>query len=140
MLTLRKGFTIVEVLVAIFLLSIVITIPLTDLFIRTNVNVRNKQTALSLQRDLLEGIRVISFDDPLLFDDGDASDLDDTLNPDYVLDTVTVRGIRFVRFYNIADDVPSGGMKTIKVFVRWNNPIGNKTNILKAITIKNYRW
>ena len=67
----RKGFTIVEVLVATFLLSIVIALPLADVFIRTNFRIRRMQQALSLERDLIERIKAVPYNSAYIADDGD---------------------------------------------------------------------
>ena len=137
----RRGFTIVEVLVATFLLSIVVAVPLTQIFIRTNFKVRRMQTALSMEKDLLERIRVLPYNSPAISDDGDVSDIDDTVHPDHVVDTVRVNTMRIVRFYNVVDNIPQGEMKTVKVFVKWNDPlIDTVEHVISAVTIKNARW
>ncbi|GEM_PF-6870437 len=136
----RKGFTIVEILVAMFLLSIVISLPLTDLFIRTNLRVRRMQTALQAERDLLERIRVAPYNSPYLQDDGAGADLNDMSNPDYFVDSTIVYGMKMRRYYNVQDDAPSPGMKTIKVFVLWQGMRDTATHVLSAVTIKNARW
>ncbi len=137
---LRKGFTIVEILVAMFLLSIVVSLPLTDLFIRTNLRVRRMQTALQAERDLLERIRGAPYDSPFLQDDGGGADLTDMTNPDYFVDSTTIYGMRMRRFYNVQDDAPSPGMKTIRVFVLWQGLRDTTAHVVSAVTIKNARW
>ena len=137
----RKGFTIVEVLVATFLLSIVIALPLADVFIRTNFRIRRMQQALSLERDLIERVKAVPYNSAYIADDGDRNDLDNISNPDYFVDSLAIHSMQVVRFYNVVDDTPSIGMKTIKIFVIWRDPvIDTGQHILSSVTIKNARW
>ncbi len=137
----RKGFTIIEVLVATFLLSIVIALPLSDIFIRTNFRIRRMQRALSFEKDLIERVKALPYNSTYLSDDGDKNDLDNLTQPDHFVDTISINTMRIARFYNVADDIPSAGMKTIKVFVLWRDiAIDTTTHVLSSITIKNTRW
>ncbi len=136
----RQGFTIIEVLVAVFLLSIALAVPLTEVFVRTNLQVRHMQIALAQEKDLLEHIRSLNYNSPYLVDDGDTTDLDDKTTPDYFVGSANIKGIKVTRFYNVANDVPSPGLKTIKVFIVWEDRRTKKTHELSAITIKNPRW
>ncbi len=137
----RRGFSIIEVLVATFLLSIVVALPLADVFIRTNFRIRRMQKALAMERDLVEKIKALPYNSPYLLDDGDGNDLDSTMHPDRFVDSLKLNSMSIKRVYNIADGVPAAGMKTVKVFVIWRDPkVDTFTHILSSVTIKNARW
>lgn len=137
----RGGFSIIEVLVATFLLSIVVALPLADVFIRTNFRIRRMQRALAMERDLVERVKALPYNSPYLIDDGDINDLDSIMDPDRFVDSLNVNGMSIKRVYNIADGVPAAGMKTVKVFVIWRDPkVDTFTHILSSVTIKNARW
>ncbi len=122
----RKGFGLVELLVALSIMAIFLSVPLFDTAMRVNVKVRNLNNARFIAERFMEIVRSYEFTNSALLDDGDASDLADTTNFDHQLppDTVQATGIVYNIGYNIADGVPSTNTKTIRAFVRWNDKLG----------------
>jgi len=139
----QKGFTLLEVLIAITILSVglLALAEMTVYVIRSNA-VGNKVTdATVLAQDKLEKLKNLSYTDAQL-DDTDSNTADVSTNihstptlftsPDhsdaYPNDAtghaVTI-GPSPQRVWNVAADTPASGMKTVTVIVGWNDSINH---------------
>lgn len=107
-----QGFTIIEVLIAIFLLTVAILaiISTTDLLMRENAFDKMATTATTLAKDKIESLKNKSY---VNYTDTDLSAGEHT-------DTVTMNSTVYTRKWTIMDDSPAANMKTIKVEVSWS--------------------
>ncbi len=122
----RKGFTLLEVIVAIAILGIVFAGGLLGLVLfgsHALILTNHRKSAIHELNKYVETFSTLSYDDTLLLDDGDTLDLDNVppLLPDYTK-TDTIEGLPYTVIWNIADN---GTLKKIKIFVFWNS--GGKT-------------
>jgi len=118
----RKGFTLVEVLVALFILAIAFlgVGPLVIMTVKGNRIVREQINARLLAERMTEYLRSTDYEDPLLSNDGDNEDLSDTLTPDH--STVdTIDNVIYKVLWNIAEDQPQAGLKTIQIIIKWKD-------------------
>ena len=125
----EQGFTLVEVLIsmAIFAFGILAVINMQLLSASINVKSRGMTEGIVIAQNKIEELQSLPFDDADLADtdangalgldvfpptDTDADDADHTeagTNPRYTL------------FWNVEDDMPFNGTKTVRVIVRWND-------------------
>lgn len=119
----HKGFTLVEVLVAIVVLAIgVLAVSrLTVMGIRTSTLMNRRMYARDVLNRYHEGLMGLPTNDSILQYIASA-DLNDTLNPDYEV-SETVGGGMFRVMWNIADSVidtvPDPRFKTVRIHVLW---------------------
>jgi prepilin-type N-terminal cleavage/methylation domain-containing protein len=114
----RKGFSLIELVVALSILTIGLlgVIPLAIATIKLN-NVQNQMlNAKYLAERYSERFKSLSFDAPDLANDGDNNDLADTLNPDH-REVQTLDNIQYTIMWNVANN--ADGTKTIRIIVRW---------------------
>lgn len=120
---LPKGFTLVEVLVAIVILAIgVLAVSrLTVMGIRTSTLMNRRMYARDVLNRYHEGLMGLPTNDSILRYVA-SIDLDDTLSPDYEV-SETVGGGVFRVLWNIADSVigsvPDPRFKTIRIHILW---------------------
>ncbi|MEO0239416.1 MAG: prepilin-type N-terminal cleavage/methylation domain-containing protein [candidate division WOR-3 bacterium] len=114
----RKGFSLIELVVALSILTIGLlgVIPLAIATIKLN-NVQNQMlNAKYLAERYSERFKSLSFDAPDLANDEDNNDLADTLNPDH-REVQTLDNIQYTIMWNVANN--ADGTKTIRIIVRW---------------------
>jgi prepilin-type N-terminal cleavage/methylation domain-containing protein len=114
----KKGFSLIELVVALSILTIGLlgVIPLAIATIKLN-NVQNQMlNAKYLAERYSERFKSLSFDAPDLANDGDNNDLADTLNPDH-REVQTLDNIQYTIMWNVADN--ADGTKTIRIIVQW---------------------
>lgn len=131
----QAGFSLVEALVAMVLLSVgLLAAGLMQIgSIKANSNAAGRTFAVGLAQSVLDNLRSIPVDDDLL-DDGDGDGvggLDDGIaaggdptptDADQSMGQVTGSdGRNYTVFWNVAQDVPVDGAKTLKLFVYWND-------------------
>jgi len=122
-MVLRKGFTLIELMVTIVILAIMFTGLLQMVFfgMQADIAVRNRIFAQNLLSQQVENLRTLSENDPLWGNDGDNNDLDDISNPDFGPDTIFYGDYPFEVIRNVADDNPLQNMKTSRIHILWNN-------------------
>jgi len=115
----NRGFTLLEILLAISILAIALLAMahMQITAIHTNAFANRMTTATTLAYDKMEQLKQLPYNDANLSDDGDTTDLADTANPDYLDDP----GGGYTRVWNIADNTPVAGAKTVAVIVGWDN-------------------
>jgi len=121
-MVLRKGFTLIELMVTIVILAIMFTGLLQMVFLgmQADIAVRNRIFAQNLLSQQVENLRTISENDPLWGNDGDNNDLDDFSTPDFGPDTIFYGDYPFEVIRNVADDIPQQNMKTSRIHILWN--------------------
>lgn len=162
-----RGFSLIEVMVALAILAIGLLGLLNLSFYAIRANKQNKEIiwARLLAEQTAQDLQLADYDDALLQDDGDTTDLDDISNPDHssVLvgndddgdgrtDEELADGLdndgdglidedlrNYSIVWNVADDVPAAQMKTIRVITIWtknNYRHTSKVNLVRG----RYRW
>lgn len=113
------GFTFIELMIALAIFAIILlTIAGMQIAaIRANAFANKMTNAVILAEDKLEELKGLPYNDDQLTDDGDTNDLLDIENPDHQ----DGPGECYTRIWNIADDVPVSGAKTVAVIVGWEN-------------------
>ncbi|RJP58606.1 MAG: prepilin-type N-terminal cleavage/methylation domain-containing protein [Deltaproteobacteria bacterium] len=138
----EKGFTLLEILIAMTILSVglLALAEMTVYVIRSNA-VGNKVTdATVLAQDKLEELRTLGYSDTQLSNGGDNNDVSTDIHsgtPSFPLFTgpdhtdtcnsscsVTISQTP-QRVWNVADDTPASGMKTVTVIVGWKDSINH---------------
>jgi prepilin-type N-terminal cleavage/methylation domain-containing protein len=121
----RKGFTLVEILVAVVILAIGILAvsQMTMMGMRVNTVVNQRMYARVVLARQFEWLQNLPDADSLLTDyDADPMDLSviDSASADFVEVVVdTTARYRYLTLWNVADDVPEPGLKTVRVHVVW---------------------
>ena len=116
----NSGFTLIEVLIAMC----VLTIGIFSLFSMqttstlSNIKASNITTASSWAMETMEEIIQMDYDD-LADENGDGSaGLDETDSPDQ---QSTSDDDMYTVFYNVAEDYPLNGCKTLRIHIQDNN-------------------
>jgi type II secretory pathway pseudopilin PulG len=127
-----QAYTLLEVLFAVFILTTVLLglAGMMPILIRTNSFSDLTDTAVNLAQDKLEELKSAFPASSVLADanNGNNGDLESTSNFDYQqsnIDGLGRPGGIYTRTWNIADNTPSAGMKTVVVIVSWNDPLGS---------------
>ncbi len=130
-----RGFTILEVMVAFLILAFGILgmLYLATFAIRANSLGRGLGQARFVAEQQAEFHRSLDYRNPMLIDDGDTLDLNDTVTPDYE-DTTYNKGILYRVMWNIAEDLPNEGIKTLRIHVLWQDQA--KANHYEISTMK----
>lgn len=162
-----KGFSLIEVMVALAILAIGLLGLLNLSFYAIRANKQNKEIiwARLLAEQTAQDLQLADYDDALLQDDGDTTDLDDMTNPDHssVLvgndddgdgrtdeeladgldndgDGLVDEDLRnYSIVWNVADDVPAAQMKTIRVITIWTKNNYRHTSKVDLVRGR-YRW
>ena len=131
----QKGFSLVETLIAIVVLSVgLLAVSLLQIgAMKGNSNAIGRTMGVSLAQSYMDDLKSRSLDDPLLVDSGDNGDnLDDgqasgssapaPASADHSAGQITADDGRvYTVFWNVTDDVPVSGSKAVRVFVYWND-------------------
>jgi prepilin-type N-terminal cleavage/methylation domain-containing protein len=134
----NKGFTLVEVLVAVVILSIGILAvsQMTVMGLKTTSVINQRLYARTTMARVFEDLNARPVTDSFLDDDGDNTDLDDDTTGDYT-QTVSdsLAKISYDVLWNVADNIPETGLKTVRIFVKWGpgNKYSISTNIIKRM-------
>ena len=120
----RKGFTLVEILVAVIILAIGILAvsQMTVMGMRVNTVVNRRMYARVVLARQFEWLQNLPDNDSLLANDGKNDDIDelDSASADFVEVVIdTVARYRYLTLWNVVDDMPEPGLKTVRVHVVW---------------------
>jgi type IV pilus modification protein PilV len=135
----EKGFTLIELMIAMIVLGIGILalIEMQVAAMSGNSSANQMTIATTLAQDQIERLKGLSFFDAALTDtnagnngaltnptDDESFDLTDASNP--MNESGGTTGLRrYRRFWNIADNTPIQGVKTVVVFVYWGTVDGD---------------
>ncbi len=122
----QKGFSLIEVLIAIvvFTIGILGTIIMQEAFIGGNTTANEVTGAANEASDRMETLMALSYDDASLSDvsntgaNAGATGLDNTDAAGSLADGGPVVDGNLTLFWNVADNYPVFGTKTIRVIVR----------------------
>ena len=129
----EKGFTLIELMIAMIVLGIGILalIQMQVAAMSGNLSANQMTIATTLAQDEIEQLKRLALSDAALTDTnaGNNADLTSTPNAASLDHTdannpINERGgttglRRYRRFWNVADDTPTQGVKTVVVFVFW---------------------
>lgn len=102
---------------AIFAIALLAIAGMQIAAIRANAFANNMTTAVILAEDKMEELKRLAYNHGQLTDDGDTNDLLDIENPDHQ----DHPGTGYIRVWNISDNIPVNGTKTVAVIVGWGN-------------------
>jgi len=133
----RDAFSMLEVMVAFTILAVGILaiVPITVFMLQSNIHNKNIAQARLIAEQYAENFRAIDYENAILMDDGDTTDLDDIINPDFS-DTVDFEGQDYVVSWNIATNLPSPGIKSVNIIVSWQSTVDDFTHRLDFLTYK----
>ena len=129
----EKGFTLIELMIAMVVLGIGILalIQMQVAAMNGNLSANQMTTAMTLAQDEIEQLKRLALTDGALTDNNAGNNANLTSTPNAaslehtdVGNPIDERGgstglRRYRRFWNVADDTPTQGAKTIVVFVFW---------------------
>lgn len=143
----QNGMSLVEVLVALVLFSLgmLAVLSMTTGSFRINDHSRSVDEATNLARTTLERLVSLPYDDPLLIDnsaDGFAGLTNsEATTADYHAGNAAASsfvssfysGSRYSFYWNVANNLPVNGCKTISAIVLWNGSMGTKRVVFQTI-------
>ncbi|MEO0129014.1 MAG: prepilin-type N-terminal cleavage/methylation domain-containing protein [candidate division WOR-3 bacterium] len=119
----RKGFTLVEILVAIVILvlGVLAASQLTIISMRTNQKVKEGREAREIITRGMEVLKSVYISDPLVSPTCDSLHLNDTTLAN-LADSTNVVGRAIGKttyrvFWNVADNYPTNGARTIRMII-----------------------
>ena len=140
LITGQQGYTLLEVLFSILIIVAVLLglSGMTVMVMQSNSTNDFTDIAVDLAQDKLEQLKNALFTSTLVADvnSGNNSDLESTANFDYQengIDELGRPGGVFARTWNIADNVPKAGMKTVVVIVTWVDGLGSHRVSLRTV-------
>jgi len=145
----NKGFTVVELLVAVAVMSIAfVGLATMEIACINGTSIANNvTTGITLAQDKMEALQTLDPDDPELDDnntsnnadmragvddftvDGSTASADDG-HRDTDIDSDGNPGGMYTRIWNISQDTPIDGQKTLVVIVTWKNSIVTVSSII----------
>lgn len=131
----QSGFSLLETLIALVILSVgLLALGLLQIgAMKGNENSIDRTNAVNIAQSLLDDLKKRSLDDDLLKDLGDnGNNLDDGRSifggspdpesADFSFGQVTTAdGQAFTVFWNVDENAPFAGAKTVRLFVYWND-------------------
>lgn len=135
-----SGFTLVEILVSITILSIGILAvsQMTVMGLRVNTVVNQRMYARVVMSRVFEDLHNLPSNDAWLFDTDGTNNLDDidTSNADhYKTFTDTTAMYSYLSIWNVADNIPETDIKTVRIHIMWgpNNKNTISTDLIKRM-------
>ena len=136
----EKGFTLIEVFFAIFIIVFVLFAlnKMTVLVMRSNSFNDHTSSAIDLAQDKMEELKSALPTSTILVDiqATNNNDLSNTTNFDFQegnLDGLGRAGGIYTRTWNVADNSPKVGMKSVAVIVSWLDQMGSHKVLLRTI-------
>lgn len=132
----QQGFSLIETIIAMAILSIgLLAVGLMQIgAMKGNANALGRSGGVAVAQSRLDSLRCLPLDDPELTDVDIANDnLDDGIalegngpTPENAGHTaanpvIDMNGQSYTVFWNIDDDTPAEGAKTVRLFVYWND-------------------
>lgn len=135
------GFTLVEVLVAISILSIGILAvsQMTVMGMKVNTVVNQRMYARVVMAKVFENLNTLPSNHAWLFDTDGITDLtykaDSAQNDHFTRMTDTNAPYSYMTQWRVADDTPETNMKTIRIWVVWGQTMNHKisTDLIKRM-------
>ena len=136
----EKGFTLIEVFFAIFIIVFVLFAlnKMTVLVMRSNSFNDHTSSAIDLAQDKMEELKSAFPTSTILLDlqTANNNDLSNTTDFDFQegnLDGLGRAGGIYTRTWNVADNSPKVGMKSVAVIVSWLDQMGSHKVLLRTI-------
>jgi len=136
----QMGFTLIEVFFAIFIIVFVLFAlnRMTVLVMRSNSLNDHTSSAIDLAQDKMEELKSALPISAILLDlqTANNNDLASTSNFDFQesnIDGLGRPGGIYTRTWNVADNSPKAGMKSVAVIVTWMDPMGDHRVLLRTI-------
>jgi len=136
----QRGFTLIEVFFAIFIIVFVLFAlnKMTVLVMRSNSFNDHTSSAIDLAQDKMEELKSALPTSIILLDlqTANNNDLSNTTNVDFQessLDGLGRAGGIYTRTWNVADNIPKAGMKSVAVIVSWVDQMGSHRVLLRTI-------
>jgi len=133
----EKGFSLVEMMVAVCIMAIAFAglATMEVACINGNSIASNVTMGITLAQDKMEELNSVDYNDPRVADvnASNNADLRNATNIDFSetdIDEQGNPGGMYSRIWNIADDTPTAGQKTIVVLVTWKNHTVTVTSII----------
>ena len=145
----KSGFTVVELLVAVVVMSIAFAglATMEVACFNGTSSANNVTTGITLAQDKMEELKSLHIDDPELDDNNASNNVDlragvedfavkgaiasaDDGHRDVDIDADGNPGGMYTRSWNIAEDTPIDGEKTVVVVVTWENHIVTVSSII----------
>ena len=133
----QKGFSLVEMMVAVCIMAIAFAglATMEVACINGNAIASNVTMGITLAQDKMEELNSVDYNDPRVDDvnPGNNADLRNDANIDFSetdIDEQGNPGGMYTRIWNIADDTPTDGQKTIVVIVTWKNHSVTVTSVI----------
>ena len=136
----RKGFTLLEIIIAIIILSIGILAAsqMTIMGMRVNTVVNNRMYARVVMARVYDSLTALPVTANAWWnsdaDNGDLNDYDSTADHSLIVSN-NVAGYRYAARWNVADSVPEPGIKTVRLHILWGTDLQNRisTDLLKRM-------
>jgi len=139
-MTRQRGFSLIEVFFAIFIIVFVLFAlnKMTVLVMRSNSLNDHTSSAIDLAQDKMEELKSAFLTSTNLVDlqAANNNDLSSTTNYDFQesnIDGLGRSGGIYTRTWNVADNSPKTGMKSVAVIVTWMDQMGDHRVMLRTI-------
>ncbi len=139
-MTRQRGFSLIEVFFAIFIIVFVLFAlnKMTVLVMRSNSLNDHTSSAIDLAQDKMEELKSAFLTSTNLVDlqAANNNDLSSTTNYDFQesnIDGLGRSGGIYTRTWNVADNSPKAGMKSVAVIVTWMDQMGDHRVMLRTI-------
>ena len=133
----NKGFSLVEVLVALTILSVgLLGVAGTQIMsVSSNAFGREMQMAILVGQDFIETLKDMDKNDPNLAQGSHGKDNKDDTLKHLIIPDVNNPALRYTQEWNILDNIPFNDTKQITVTVSWRNQAGDH-----QIELHTTRW
>jgi len=136
----QNGFTFIEILVSIVILAVgLLSIAgLVTTVIKGNVSSKKTTTAIALAQTKIEELKNKPFTDPELEDTNASNNfnLSSTISIDHSEEGIDENGEAggyYNRIWNVANNIPSSGIKTVEVIITWQDNGAHSISFTTAI-------